>query len=82
MSNVNRILSCELCLCTSVVSDIRLFSSPDVNECTDTGNRHKCDTMCINTVGGYNCSCADGYLLNDDMRTCRGEPNHYFTLSV
>lgn len=36
----------------------------DVNEC-DTGN-HNCQQLCNNTVGGYSCSCYDGFRpIND-----------------
>ena len=43
----------------------------DVNECNGD---HECDHNCINTVGSFVCSCDDGYLLQDDGRTCEGKP--------
>lgn len=33
----------------------------DVDEC----QQHPCSQTCINTRGGYHCSCADGYTLKD-----------------
>ena len=37
-----------------------------------------CDQQCNETSDGssFTCSCRDGYILNDDMRTCRGELMH------
>ena len=37
------------------------------------GNVHGCEQRCLNVAGGYNCSCFDGYRLNDeDFTTCDG----------
>ena len=44
--------------------------SSDIDECdllTDN-----CTELCLNTIGGYNCSCADGYQLIDDGISCEG----------
>ena len=37
-----------------------------------------CDQLCNETSDGssFTCSCRDGYILNDDMRTCRSELMH------
>ena len=48
-----------------------VFPSADVDEC-DLG-AHGCSQTCTNTVGSYNCSCIDGFSLNDDGETCKGE---------
>ena len=46
----------------------------DMNECDEVGdNGHRCQAICINTVGSYTCSCDDGYRLADDERTCEGK---------
>ncbi|PVD36008.1 hypothetical protein C0Q70_02978 [Pomacea canaliculata] len=41
----------------------------DIDEC---GNKalDKCDMICINTYGGYECSCQEGFRLSTDGRTC------------
>ena len=31
-----------------------------------------CTAMCDNTVGSYECSCEQGYILDDDGLTCIG----------
>ena len=31
-----------------------------------------CDQDCINTVGGYDCMCFDGYSLDTSNETCEG----------
>ena len=44
------------------------LSCDDINECaTENG---QCDQTCTNTVGGYECTCGEGYLLNGDGRAC------------
>lgn len=45
----------------------------DINECNT--NNGGCGTTCTNTVGSYNCSCNDGYELDNDLHTCNGEQN-------
>ena len=48
----------------------KYFFSIDIDECiegTDT-----CDQVCSNTLGSYNCSCLQGYLLLDDGISCEG----------
>ena len=42
----------------------------DIDECL--GSDHGCEDICVNAIGTYNCSCREGYELNDDGRTCRG----------
>ena len=43
----------------------------DVDECSNGTN--DCDHTCTNTIGGYTCSCHQGYLLYNDSATCNGE---------
>ena len=31
-----------------------------------------CQQECINTEGSFNCSCNEGFELQDDERTCEG----------
>jgi deleted-in-malignant-brain-tumors protein 1 len=42
----------------------------DYNEClVDNGN---CSQICSNLIPGHQCSCIDGYELDDDQRNCSG----------
>lgn len=55
---------------------VKLFSGflsvfADVNECED--NRGDCEHHCINEVGGYRCTCKEGFKLRGDNRTCESE---------
>lgn len=34
---------------------------------------HGCEHNCINTLGGYQCSCHIGYELHSDKKTCESE---------
>ena len=43
----------------------------DVNECAL--NRDNCAQNCINTNGGFRCSCRAGYSLLSNGRSCGGE---------
>lgn len=43
----------------------------DINECLN-GNGN-CTQLCTNTIGSYSCSCANGYLMQADGRTCIGK---------
>ena len=41
----------------------------DINECD---RRNKCDQLCINSEGSYQCGCLKGYSLMDDGKSCEG----------
>ena len=42
----------------------------DIDECaTNSGG---CDHICNNTIGSFECSCEDGYKLQDDGAMCSG----------
>ena len=43
-------------------------SWPDINECEQEGI---CSQICNNTIGGFECSCLEGYNLLPDKRTCK-----------
>jgi Calcium-binding EGF domain len=47
----------------------------DVDECSRA--KHGCSVKCHNFPGGYNCTCHDGYKLNDDNRTCSGKTANF-----
>ena len=42
----------------------------DVDECADFNGG--CQHNCTNTIGSHYCTCAGGYLLNDDGHSCTG----------
>lgn len=42
----------------------------DNNECDD--GSASCDHNCQNTVGSYRCTCRQGYILNMDGKSCKG----------
>ncbi|XP_066871086.1 collagen and calcium-binding EGF domain-containing protein 1 isoform X4 [Kogia breviceps] len=41
----------------------------DIDECA-TSNETLCAHVCVNTLGSYRCECRDGYIQEDDGRTC------------
>lgn len=43
----------------------------DVDECAD--NNGGCQHQCTDTVGGYECSCKDGYSIDCDGHSCNGK---------
>lgn len=47
------------------------FLYTDINECA-RADQLRCQQICFNTIGSYNCSCEDGYLLQEDGLTCEG----------
>lgn len=51
-------------------SEISIFIL-DINECADKNG--DCEQQCINEEGGYHCACDDGFVLNDDLHTCKPE---------
>ena len=42
----------------------------DVDECVE--GSHRCSQNCSNTDGSYECSCIDGYQLEDNGHSCNG----------
>lgn len=47
---------------------LSLLSFQDVDECGEG----RCAQQCVNTPGGFTCSCNPGYTLNNDGTTCDG----------
>ena len=43
----------------------------DTNECA--GNNGGCGQICTNTIGGFTCSCNDGYDIDTDQLGCAGK---------
>ena len=58
-----------------------LFSSrPDINECVV--NNGGCSEMCFNTLGGFMCSCREGFTPHSDNKTCVSKYISYQSLCV
>jgi len=45
--------------------------SLDVDECAT--NNGGCHMGCVNTIGSYECTCEDGFVLSIDGHVCAGE---------
>ena len=43
----------------------------EINECERLLDN--CQQECMNTDGSFNCSCYDGFLLQDDGRSCQSK---------
>ena len=54
----------------SAFKGVTKFSSLDNDECKR--DEHKCEQNCINTIGGYRCSCNLGYILDSNGFNCTG----------
>ena len=50
------------------------FLLTDINECNS--HNGKCDQLCINKAGSYQCSCRTGYSLAHDEHTCNGKEKY------
>ena len=50
----------------------------DINECSLNNPSHDCEQICINTNGGFKCSCTEQYVLANDSRSCEGINNTYY----
>ena len=46
------------------------MASVEINECASSSS--PCEHSCTNTDGSFQCSCNNGYLLDDDGRSCDG----------
>ena len=54
---------------------IRFIMIPtDINECSDDSSNCAIGSTCVNTQGGYNCTCPEGYSGDgrQDGDRCRG----------
>ncbi|XP_053372780.1 uncharacterized protein LOC123559692 [Mercenaria mercenaria] len=63
-----------LCYCsTGFVLGADQQTCIDVNECDPSLSLNQCSDpdTCVNSAGGYECSCNPGFKLENDMRTCK-----------
>ena len=44
------------------------FLDLDIDECLL--NNGGCSDTCVNTVGGFECTCRPGYIVDTDNKTC------------
>ena len=56
-----------------------LFTSDD-DECTSSDSG--CSHDCVNTPGGYHCTCPVGYTLDSSEKTCTGKSQFSSQLSI
>ena len=49
------------------------FVQSDVDECSLGLAWCDKNAACVNTEGGFNCTCPDGYTTYDDGQTCNSE---------
>ena len=47
-----------------------MYYHTDVDECASSNGG--CQHNCTNIIGSYYCTCAGGYVLNDDGHSCMG----------
>ena len=53
---------------------VSLHIPSDVDECSLLNGG--CHHDCSNTIGGFHCSCYEGYTISTDKRTCQGTTTH------
>lgn len=60
------------------------FANTDVNECNPSLNLNLCSDpdTCVNSDGGYECSCSPGFKLENDMRTCKGKNDTKISITM
>jgi hypothetical protein len=49
---------------------LKLFGVAEFDECAL--QTHGCEQNCVNTLGGYECSCRIGFELHSDGKHCEG----------
>lgn len=64
----------------NVINFVFSYFLTDTDECQD--NNGGCQSLCKNNIGGHECSCAKGFKLQPDGKTCVGECQHRLCPSV
>uniref|UniRef100_A0A8D2L4E6 EGF-like domain-containing protein n=1 Tax=Varanus komodoensis TaxID=61221 RepID=A0A8D2L4E6_VARKO len=64
----------QLCHCrtegwTKTKPHCDILPLSDIDECT-TSSEPLCPHVCVNTLGSYRCECHEGYIREDDGKTC------------
>ena len=85
-------LRLAIIICACLVFTVPIFKSPrflfflkfifmflDIDECNSTKPLTRCDQICENIVGSYNCSCQKGFNLVNGSR-CEGTSTILLTL--
>ena len=52
----------------------------DIVECDE--NNGGCSQICTNTEGSFECSCREGYVLDNDGQNCSGTYNIYLIIDM
>ncbi|XP_066299158.1 uncharacterized protein [Branchiostoma lanceolatum] len=60
----------QFVLLTALLTMLFHFAVSDVDECAE--GSHNCAHLCANTVGGFTCSCWEGYTLHGNGWFCHG----------
>ncbi|KAH9519081.1 Epidermal growth factor-like protein 7 [Bulinus truncatus] len=64
-ANGGQCISPNVCMCPDGYTGFRC--QIEINECD---GRHKCQQMCVNTPGSYECACREGFKLSEDGLGC------------
>ena len=57
-----------------LVSDVFLFTCPDIDECSTVQHNCHAKAKCTNNAGSFTCSCKNGY--TGDGQNCTGKLNY------
>ena len=63
-------LHCVTCKLNRFTTALTVVLPTDVDECAD--GTHNCSSVCVNTLGGFQCGCTSGYQISESGLTCEG----------